>query len=79
MGGPIVKNKLFFFQSFEKQNDTRPLTTFTSNPGGAPVAGNTTRVLASDLAGLSSFLRQNFNYEAGPFDSVPQPRLPNRG
>ena len=29
----------------------RPLTTFTSNPGGAPVAGNTTRVLASDLSG----------------------------
>jgi len=72
VGGPIVKNKLFFFQSFEKQNDTRPLTTFTSNPGGAPVAGNTTRVLASDLAGLSSFLRQNFNYETGPFDNVPK-------
>src|SRR6185503_12760 len=45
-GGPIVKNKLFAFGSFEKQEDTRPLTTFTSNPGGAPVGGNTTRVLA---------------------------------
>jgi Carboxypeptidase regulatory-like domain len=71
-GGPIVKNKLFFFQSFENQNDTRPLTTFTSNPGGAPIAGNTTRVLASDLAGLSSFLKQNFNYDPGPFDNVPK-------
>ena len=36
-GGPIVKNKLFAFGAFEKQEDTRPLTTFTSNPGGAPV------------------------------------------
>ena len=38
-GGPIVKNKLFAFGSFEKQEDTRPLTTFTSNPGGAAVGG----------------------------------------
>ena len=45
------------FGSYEKQEDTRPLTTFTSNPGGAPVGGNTTRVLASDLTALSSFLQ----------------------
>ena len=32
-GGPIVKNKLFAFGLYEKQEDTRPLTTFTSNPG----------------------------------------------
>ena len=49
VGGPIIKNKLFFFENYDYQKDTRPLTDFTSNPGGAPVAGNTTRVLASDL------------------------------
>src|SRR5712691_4518834 len=27
-GGPIVRNRLFFFESFESQNDNRPLTTF---------------------------------------------------
>ena len=72
VGGPIVKNKLFFFQSFEKQEDNRPLTTFTSNPGGAPVGGNTTRVLASDLTALSSFLATNFKYDTGPFDGLQQ-------
>ena len=71
-GGPIVKNKLFAFGAYEKQDDTRPLTTFTSNPGGAPVAGNTTRVLASDLTALSSFLSTNFNYDTGPFDNIPK-------
>src|SRR5262252_5208853 len=69
-GGPIMKNKLFAFGYYEKQDDTRPLTTFQSKPGGAPVGGNTTRVLTSDLSGLSSFLSTNFHYDTGPFDSI---------
>jgi Carboxypeptidase regulatory-like domain len=69
-GGPIIQNRLFAFGSYEDQEDTRPLTTFTSNPGGAPIAGNTTRVLASDLNGLSSFLSSKFSYETGPFDNI---------
>src|SRR5262245_19813658 len=69
-GGPIVKNRLFAFGAWEKQEDTRPLTTFTSNPGGVAVGGNTTRVLSSDLSALSSFLQRSFNYDTGPFDNV---------
>jgi hypothetical protein len=69
-GGPIFKDKLFFFESYESQTDTRPLTTFTSNPGGAAAVGNTTRVLASDLNNLSSYLAANFKYDAGPFDGI---------
>jgi hypothetical protein len=69
-GGPILKNKLFAFGAYEKQEDTRPLTTFTSNPGGAPVAGNTTRVNASDLTALSAFLSSKFSYDTGPFDNI---------
>jgi len=70
VGGPIYRNKLFFFESFEAQSDTRPLNTFTSNPGGAAATGNTTRVLASDLNTLSSFLSTNFKYTTGPFDAI---------
>jgi hypothetical protein len=69
-GGPIVKNKLFAFGSYEKQDDTRPLTTFVSNAGGQTVGGNTTRVLASDLTALSSFLSSKFQYDTGPFDNI---------
>src|SRR5262245_22810468 len=69
-GGPVIKNKLFAFGAYEKQEETRPLTTFQSNPGGAPVGGNTTRVLTSDLSGLSSFLSTNFKYDTGPFDNI---------
>jgi hypothetical protein len=69
-GGPIVKNKLFAFGAYEKQDDTRPLTTFQSNPGGVAASGNITRVLASDLSGLSSFLSSNFHYDTGAFDNI---------
>lgn len=65
--GPIVRNRLFVFGNYEDESDTRPLTTFVANAGGQPVAGNTTRVLASDLNQLSSFLASGFNYQPGPY------------
>ena len=70
VGGPILKNKLFFFESFENQKDQRPLTTFVANPGGVPANGNTTRVLASDLNTLSQFLSGRFTYDTGPFEGI---------
>ena len=70
VGGPFIKNKLFGFGAWEKQDDTRPLTTFIANPGGAPAVGNTTRVLASDLNTLSSYLSSNFQYTTGPFQGI---------
>lgn len=69
-GGPIVPNKWFAFGAFEKQSDTRPLTTFQSNPGGVAVGGNVTRVLTSDMQNLSDFLQKNFSYTTGPFDNI---------
>jgi hypothetical protein len=70
IGGPIVKNKLFAFGSLESQTDQRPLTLFRSNKGGEPAAGSVTRVLASDLSALSSFVSSRFQYETGPFDDI---------
>lgn len=67
IGGPIIKNKLFFFASFEDDKETRPGTTFRANAGNEPIAGNVTRVLASDLTNLRNYLRNNFGYETGPF------------
>jgi hypothetical protein len=68
LGGPIIRNKLFFFGSFEDDNQTQPGTTFLANSGTDSVQGNITRVLASDLDSLSSYLRNNFNYETGPYE-----------
>ena len=65
--GPIIKDKLFFFGSYENDKLTQPGTTFLANQGGETVAGNITRVLASDLDALSSYLASNFKYDTGPY------------
>jgi outer membrane receptor protein involved in Fe transport len=67
IGGPLIKDKLFFFGSFENDGITEPGINFRANTGGEPATGNVTRVLASDLDQLSSFLRTNFGYETGPY------------
>jgi len=67
LGGPIIRNRFFFFASFEDDGQTTPGTTFVANSGADSVKGNVTRVLASDLDSLSTFLQTNFNYTTGPY------------
>jgi hypothetical protein len=77
-GGPIVKNKLFFFGNVEDESFTQPGTTFVANAGGQTVGGSTTRVLASDLDRLSSLLAGRFNYETGPYQDYDEEKPARR-
>jgi hypothetical protein len=77
-GGPIVKNKLFFFGNVEDEDFTQPGTTFIANAGGQTVGGNTTRVLASDLDRLSSLLAGRFNYQTGPYQDYDEEKPARR-
>ena len=78
-GGPVLKNRAFYFVNFEDEAETAPGTTWRANNGGEPVTGQTTRVLASDLDALSSYLSSNFNYATGGYQGydhkVPATRL----
>jgi hypothetical protein len=67
LGGPIIRNRLFFFGSYEGDALTEPGTTFRANTGGQEVGGSITRVQQADLDQLSAFLRSNFGYETGPY------------
>lgn len=82
LGGPLIKDKLFFFASYEEDKQTQPGILRTANPGGAAVTGNMTRVLQSDLTGLTTFLRDRFKYETGPYagydNETPSQRLLSR-
>jgi hypothetical protein len=60
IGGPIVKNKLFFFANGELGRRTAP-TIFN--------AGETGALLTTDEAQqLSTFVKTNYNYDAGTFN-----------
>lgn len=69
IGGPIIKNKLFFFANYESQRQATPATTWVAE--GSPLddgGTNVSRVLASDLDQLSNYLRDKYRYETGPYE-----------
>jgi len=68
IGGPIIKDKLFFFVNGEFERESAPGTNFIANDGATPVGGNVTRVLRTDLDNLRSYLLNNFGYETGPYE-----------
>jgi len=81
LGGPILKNKLFFFVNYEKTSETRPGHEKTSEtrPGQLQVASTpgkpfnpavnpqVSRPEATFLDDVSDYLRTNYGYETGPY------------
>jgi hypothetical protein len=71
LGGPIIKNKLFFFINGELEKSLRPgQTQFAATPaapfGSSP---NISRPTRTELDAISSFLLQNYDYATGPYDN----------
>jgi hypothetical protein len=77
LGMPLIKNKLFLFLNYEQEKRTDPATTFLANRG--TTGNNVTRVLASDLDQLSSFLKSKFNYDPGLYEGYPLATSSNKG
>lgn len=68
VGGPIIKNKLFFFLNAEKE--TKPPTGgITWSPTGGSGAGNVSEVTVADLEAVSNYLKTTFNYDPGVYDN----------
>ncbi len=68
IGGPIIKDKLFFFANYETERRNDPGTQFTASVNGSTGA-NVSQVQASDLDALSSFLVSNYGYNPGPYQN----------
>jgi len=66
LGGPIIKNKVFFFANVELQKDETPspfeLATYNGD--------NENRASEADLNNLSTVLRDQYGYDAGTFGNT---------
>ncbi len=67
LGGPIIKNKLFFFLNGEYEERSAILAYYT--PTGGSGQGNVSSVPIDSLRKLSDYLKSKYNYDPGPFDN----------
>ena len=69
LGGPIIKNKLFFFVNAETEKETRPGQQRFAATAGAPFgsAPNIARPTAAELDAISDYLLKTYGYETGPY------------
>lgn len=67
IGGPIIKDKLFFFVNYEQEKRTQPGQTFLAKKDAADAGPNVTGVLASDLDNLRQYLITNYKYDPGGY------------
>lgn len=70
IGGPIIKNKLFFFINGEYEKRDAPGIVWKASRPGVTPDGNTSRVLASDLDNLSTYLATKYGYTTGPYENL---------
>lgn len=67
LGGPIVKDKLFFFVNLELERRSDLGSNFVANRRTG--ASNESRVLASDLDLVKNLLQQKFGYATGDYEN----------
>ena len=77
LGAPIIKNKLFIFGNYEELGRTEPGTTWIST--GSPLTGSQiSRPTFQQLSDLSTFMKDKFNYETGPFEGYSNANTSNK-
>jgi hypothetical protein len=74
LGGPIIKNKLFFFINAETEKNTVPgPQRVASTPDSPPdYANNIARPTVADMDMMSAYLKDTYGYITGPYQGYSQ-------
>jgi outer membrane receptor protein involved in Fe transport len=78
IGGPIVKNKLFFFANYEIEKRSDLGSNFVANDGNGTTGINESRVLATDLIAVSDAL-SSLGYDTGAYQGFTHNSDSNKG
>ncbi|MBQ9222854.1 MAG: TonB-dependent receptor [Prevotella sp.] len=72
LGGPIIKNKLFFFANGEMIKIPTIVNRWKASENGVPDPENyVSRNKLSDMEAVSNYLRSKYGYETGSYTSFP--------
>lgn len=71
VGGPIIKDKLFFFLNAEYTPETSPGSTYVARANDSETAGSGGRAWATEeyMNTISSFLQEKYNYNPGRYQN----------
>lgn len=72
VGGPIIKNKLFFFLNYEKETQPRTIQSRSAATPTAPFGPanpNVARPLATELAAISDYLFNTYGYVTDGYEN----------
>jgi len=71
IGGPIIRNKLFFFLNWEKEVQPKTIQTRVASTPGAPYGSSPqiARPSADSMNYISNYLLNTYGYVTGPFDN----------
>jgi len=72
VGGPIIKNKLFFFVNYETEKNTVPGPGRVASTGTPDYVNNIARPTVADMDMMSKYLLDNYGYETGPYQGYSQ-------
>ena len=71
LGGPIIKNKLFFFANFEHEKTPGEVVKYRARGAGEEEGGLISRTYASDLEKVSKHLKEKYGYDTGSYTNFP--------
>ena len=71
LGGPILKNKLFFFVNYEKELTPKEVVQYRAREDGETAGGMVSRTTKSDMEKVANFLRTQYGYDPGSYTNFP--------